>query len=213
MIGEAEARAALVEAGRHFAAMGMAIGSAGNLSMRIADGYLVTPTNSALGRLSPERLSKLDAGYNHVGGDAPTKEVALHRAVYDTRPNATAVVHLHSTHAAALSFRADLPDVDPIPPFSPYFIMRVGRVAVLPYARPGSDRIGEMIQGLGGRFKSILLANHGPVTIGKTLAEAVSAAEEFEETARLYLMPGIHPLRLLTQDEIADLVATFRLEW
>lgn len=213
MMTEAEARAALVEAGRHFAAMGMAIGSAGNLSMRLADGYLVTPTNAALGRLSVERLSKLDLAFHHVGGDAPTKEVSLHRAVYETRPTANAVVHLHSTHAAALSFRADLPEADPIPPFSPYFIMRVGRVAVLPYARPGSDRIGEMIRSLEGRYRAILLANHGPVTAGRTLAEALAAAEEFEETARLFMMPGIHPLRLLTPEEIADLVATFKLEW
>lgn len=213
MMTEAEARAALVEAGRHFAAMGMAIGSAGNLSMRLADGYLVTPTNAALGRLGVERLSKLDLAFHHVGGDAPTKEVSLHRAVYETRPTANAVVHLHSTHAAALSFRADLPETDPIPPFSPYFIMRVGRVAVLPYARPGSDKIGEMIRSLEGRYRAILLANHGPVTAGRTLAEAIAAAEEFEETARLFLMPGIHPLRLLTAEEIADLVATFKLEW
>ncbi len=213
MLPEAEAREALVAAGRHFAAMGMAIGSAGNLSIRIADGFLVTPTNSALGRLDPQRLSKLDSAFRHVGGDVPTKEVALHRAFYETRPECGAVVHLHSSHAAALSFRADLPEVDPIPPFSPYFIMRVGRVAVLPYARPGSDQIGEMIRGLGGRYRSVLLANHGPVTAGRSLAEAVSAAEEFEETAHLFLMPGIHPLRLLSDAEIRDLVATFQLEW
>lgn len=213
MMGEAEARVALVEAGRHFAARGMAIGSAGNLSMRLADGYLVTPTNSALGRLEAATLSKLDPAFRHIGGDAPTKEVSLHRAVYETRPDCHAVVHLHSTYAAALSFRADLPETDPIPPFSPYFIMRVGRVAVLPYARPGADRIGEMIRGLNGRYKTILLASHGPVNAGRSLAEAVASAEEFEETARLYLIPGIQPLRLLTEAEIADLVATFRLEW
>lgn len=213
MMPEAQARQALVEAGRHFAAMGMAIGSAGNLSIRIPDGYLVTPTNSALGRLDPARLSKLDAGFMPVSGDPPTKEVSLHRAFYETRSDCEAVVHLHSTHAAALSFRADLPEQDPIPPFSPYFIMRVGRVAVLPYARPGSDRIGEMIRALGGRYRAVLLANHGPVTAGRSLTEAISAAEEFEETARLYLMPGIHPLRLLSEAEIADLVSTFRLEW
>ncbi len=213
MMAEAEARQALVEAGRHFAARGMAIGSAGNLSLRLADGYLVTPTNSSLGRLDAATLSKLDLNFHPVSGDAPTKEVSLHRAVYETRPDCHAVVHLHSTHAAALSFRADLPETDPIPPFSPYFIMRVGRVAVLPYARPGADRIGEMIRGLHGRYKTILLASHGPVNAGRSLAEAVASAEEFEETARLYLIPGIQPLRLLTEAEIADLVATFRLEW
>ncbi len=210
---EAELRAALVEAGRSFEARGLAIGTAGNLSVRLDDGYLVTPTNAALGRLDAARIAKLDPAFRPIGGDAPTKEVSMHRAFYETRPGTEAVVHLHSTHAAALSFRNDLPEIDPIPVFSPYFVMRVGHLPVLPYFRPGSAEIGTAIRGLDGRFRSVLLANHGPVNAGASLQDAISSAEELEETAKIFLMLGKDKLRLLTAAEIADLVATFALDW
>lgn len=210
---ESALRAALVEAGRSFHARGYAIGSAGNLSVRLDDGYLVTPTNASLGQLEAARLSKLDAGFNHISGDRPTKEVSMHRAFYETRPGTEAVVHLHSTHAAALSFRKDLPVLDPVPAFSPYYLMRVGHLPVLPYFRPGADEIGQAIRALGGRYRAVLLASHGPVNAGGSLQDAVGSAEELEETARIYLMLGEDNLRLLTLDEIAELVATFKLDW
>lgn len=206
-------RAELVALGARFAARGMAIGSAGNLSVRLADGYLVTPTNAELGALKTDRLAKLDQDWRHIGGDKPTKEVAMHRAFYATRPGCGAVVHLHSTSASALSFRAGLPALDPIPPFSPYFLMRVGHLPVLPYFRPGSDAIGEAIAGLNGRYRAVLLQNHGPATCGATLAEAVSAAEELEETARIFLLLGNTPPRLLSEAEQAELKETFSLDW
>ncbi len=210
---EARLRDALVEAGRHFHARGLAIGTAGNLSVRLDDGYLVTPTNASLGRLDPARLAKLDASFRPVSGDKPTKEVSMHRAFYESRPGTEAVVHLHSTHAAALSFCSDLPPLDPIPVFSPYYVMRVGHLPVLPYFRPGSDAIGEAIRALGGRYRSVLLANHGPVNAGVSLQDAMTSAEELEETARIFLMIGETRLRLLDEAEIADLVTTFGLDW
>lgn len=210
---EAALRQALVEAGRSFHARGYAIGSAGNLSVKLDDGYLVTPTNASLGALDAGRLAKLDAGFNPVSGDRPTKEVSMHRAFYETRAGTEAVVHLHSTHAAALSFRNDLAEIDPIPVFSPYFVMRVGHLPVLPYFRPGAEAIGQAIRALGGRCRAVLLASHGPVNSGTSLQDAVGSAEELEETARIYLMLGAEKLRLLSPEEIADLVATFRLEW
>lgn len=206
-------REALVAAGRHFHARGLAIGSAGNLSARLDDGFLVTPTNASLGHLEPVRLAKLDRDWRHLSGDPPTKEVAMHRAVLESRPGAEAVVHLHSTHAAALSFMADLPAMDPIPPFSPYFIMRVGHLPVLPYFRPGSEAIGTAIRALEGRYRSVLLANHGPVAAGTSLEAAIATAEELEETARILMMVGRERLRLLSAAEIADLVTTFQLEY
>lgn len=210
---EAALRAALVEAGRSFHARGYAIGSAGNLSVRLDDGYLVTPTNASLGQLDAARLSRLDTDFNHVSGDRPTKEVSMHRAFYETRPGTEAVVHLHSTHAAALSFRKDLPALDPIPVFSPYYVMRVGHLPVLPYFRPGADEIGQAIRALGGRHRAVLLASHGPVNAGASLQDAIGSAEELEETARIFLMLGEDRLRLLTPGEIAELVATFKLDW
>lgn len=210
---EGELREALVEFGRAFHARGLAIGTSGNLSVRLDDGYLVTPTNASLGRLDAQRLAKLDLAFNLISGDRPTKEVSMHRAFYETRPGTEAVVHLHSTHASALSFRNDLPDFDPLPIFSPYFVMRVGRLPVLPYFRPGADEIGAAICALGGKYRSVLLANHGPVTSGASLADAVSSAEELEETARIFMLVAPEKLRLLSEAEIADLVLTFKLEW
>lgn len=210
---EADLREGLVEIGRSFYARGLAIGTAGNLSVRLDDGYLVTPTNASLGRLEASRLSKLDTAFNHVSGDKPTKEVSMHRAFYETRADTEAVVHLHSTHAAALSFRNDLADLDPMPVFSPYYVMRVGHLPVLPYFRPGSDAIGEAIRALKGRYRAVLLASHGPVNAGSSLQDAVSSAEELEETARIFMMISPEKLRLLSTDEIADLVSTFRLDW
>jgi ribulose-5-phosphate 4-epimerase/fuculose-1-phosphate aldolase len=210
---EAELRAALVDYGRAFHMRGLAIGSAGNLSVRLDDGYLVTPTNASLGRLEAARLSKLDTAFNHISGDKPTKEVSMHRAFYETRPATEAVVHLHSTHAAALSFTDGLPAMDPIPFFSPYYVMRVGHLPVLPYFRPGSDEIGAAIRALEGKFRAVLLASHGPVNAGSSLADAVGSAEELEETAKIFLMLGADKLRLLTDTEIADLVTTFSLEF
>jgi 3-dehydro-4-phosphotetronate decarboxylase len=210
---EAKLRAQLVDAGRLFAMRGLAIGTAGNLSVRLDDGYLVSPTNARLGALEPDRLSKLDSDFQHVSGDRPTKEVSMHRAFYEARESTEAVVHLHSTHAAALSCRADLPELDPIPVFSPYYVMRVGHMPVLPYFRPGSDEIGAAIRGLKGRYRSVLLQNHGPVNAGASLVEAIGAAEELEETARMFLLMAGQPLRLLSVEEIAELVTTFGLDW
>jgi ribulose-5-phosphate 4-epimerase/fuculose-1-phosphate aldolase len=210
---EAALRLALSEAGRSFHARGYAIGSAGNLSVRLDDGYLVTPTNASLGRLDPARLSKLALDWSHVSGDRPTKEVAMHRAFYETRAGTEAVVHLHSTHAAALSFMKDLPEIDPIPVFSPYFVMRVGHLPVLPYFRPGSDDIGNAIRRLEGRFRSVLLRNHGPVNAGASLEAAVGGAEELEETAKIFLLLGKERLNLLSDADITDLKTAFDLDW
>jgi len=194
---------------------GLTAGSSGNISVRLDDGgLLVTPTGASLGRLDPARLSRFDASGRLVEGDAPTKEMALHAAFYDTRRDKTgAVVHLHSTHAVAYSM---LPDVDPnslLPPLTAYSIMRLGRVALLPYFRPGDPAMGEAVRGLAGRRSALVLANHGPVVAAKDLEAAVYAIEELEETARLALLTrGTHP-RLLNEAQIRDVVTTFDVEW
>ena len=188
---------------------GFSVGSAGNVSARLDDGLLMTPTNSCLGFLDPDRLSRLDAEWRHVGGDKPSKEVFLHRAFYETRPATGAVVHLHSTYATALSCLADIDPADCIPPLTPYVVMRVGAVPLVPYVRPGDARAGELIRALGGRHAAVLLANHGPVVAGKDLASAVYAAEELEETAKLVLLLRGAPVRLLTEAQVAELKAVF----
>lgn len=189
---------------------GFSVGTAGNISVRLRDGYLCTPTNSCLGRLEPHRLSRLDAAWEHVGGDKPTKEVFLHRAVLEARPDAGAVVHLHSTHATAISCLAEPGEERPIPPLTPYFVMRVGRaLPVVPYFRPGDPAMEPVVRAAAARGKALLLANHGPVASGKTLADAVHAAEELEEAARLaLLLRGLRP-RPLNEAQVNDLLETY----
>jgi ribulose-5-phosphate 4-epimerase/fuculose-1-phosphate aldolase len=190
-------------------------GSSGNISVRCPDGgLLVTPTGSSLGELDPARLSRFDATGRLVGGDKPTKEMPLHTAFYETRPAKTgAVVHLHSTHSVAIS---TLPEVDPdcvFPPLTAYSVMRLGKVKLLPYFRPGDAAMGEAVRALAGRHSAVLLANHGPVVAGPDLAEAIHAMEELEETARLMLLTrGLSP-RMLDAAQVRDLVVHFGIEW
>ncbi|MEL6478093.1 MAG: aldolase [Pseudomonadota bacterium] len=193
---------------------GLTGGSSGNLSARTEDGgLLVTPTGSSFGTLDPARISRLDAAGTLIDGDPPTKEMPLHTAFYDTRAAAGAVVHLHSTYCVAISM---LPEIDPdnvLPPITPYSIMRLGKVKLLPYFRPGDAAMGEAVRGLAGKRSAVLLANHGPVVAAKTLEAAVYAMEELEETARLALLTrGMAPIGL-NEAQIRDLVETFDVEW
>jgi 3-dehydro-4-phosphotetronate decarboxylase len=194
---------------------GLTSGSSGNISARTADGGLiVTPTGTSFGSLDPARLSRFDARGVLVEGDAPTKEMPLHAAFYETRrAKAGAVVHLHSTHSVALSM---LPEIDPenvLPPLTAYSIMRLGKVALLPYFRPGDPAAGDALRGLAGRRSAVLLANHGPIVAAKDLEAAVYATEELEETARLaLLLRGLDP-RMLTPEEIRDVVDHFDVDW
>lgn len=193
---------------------GLTGGASGNISVRTEDGgLLVTPTGASMGRLDPARLSRFDANGQHIGGDAPTKEMPLHSAFYETRRSAGAVVHLHSTHSVALSM---LPDTDPdnvLPPLTPYVVMRVGKVALLPFFLPGDAAMGDALRSLGGKRSAVLLANHGPVVASKDLEAAVFAMEELEETAKLALLLRGHAPRALTDDQISALVRKFDLEW
>lgn len=208
---EAELRDQLVELGGSLFARGFSVGSAGNISVRLPDGFLMTPTNSCLGRLRADRISRLDAGFRHVDGDAPSKEVFLHRAVLEMRPEAGAVVHLHSTMATAVACLPGLDEANPIPPLTPYFVMRVGRrLPVVPYYRPGDPAMEPAIREAARDARAMLLANHGPVVSGKTLTDAVHAAEELEEAAKLFLLLRGQQPRPLTEAQVEDLLATFR---
>jgi ribulose-5-phosphate 4-epimerase/fuculose-1-phosphate aldolase len=213
MTAEAKLREDICRFARSLFERGLTPGSSGNISVRLADGgWLVTPTNASLGFLDPARLSLLDADARLVAGDAPTKEIPLHRALYDSRAKAGAIVHLHSTHSVAVSM---LPEIDPravLPPLTAYYLMRVGNTALVPYYRPGDPAVADAIRGLAGRYAAVLLANHGPVVAGDTLEAAVFATEELEETARLYLLlRGLNP-RHLSPDQIADLSRAFKLD-
>ncbi|MDI5934390.1 3-oxo-tetronate 4-phosphate decarboxylase [Halomonas kalidii] len=189
---------------------GLTMGSSGNISVRTGDGgWLMTPTNACLGRLDPARISRLDRDGRLLDGDKPTKESFLHTAMYEQRPQSGAIVHLHSTHSVAVSC---LPEVDPddcIPPLTAYYVMRVGRLPLVPYHVPGDPSLGDAVRGLAGRHSAVLLANHGPVVAGKSLEAAVYATEELEETARLYLLLRGQNPRALTPEQVAELEARF----
>jgi 3-dehydro-4-phosphotetronate decarboxylase len=210
---ENEAREAICRFGRSLFERGLTPGSSGNISLRMADGgWLVTPTNASLGFLDPARLSRLDATGTLVSGDAPTKEIPLHSAVYETRGAAKAIVHLHSTHSVAVSM---LPGLDPrsaLPPLTPYYAMRVGPCALLPYFRPGDAAVADAIRGLAGRYSAVLLSNHGPVVAGESLEAAVYACEELEETAKLFLLLKNMNPRYLSRAQLDDLTTHFKCE-
>jgi len=208
---ETKLRDRIAELGKSMFDRGMTAGSSGNISVRLDDGWLLTPTNSCLGRLDPARISKLAPDGRHIGGDPPSKELFLHGAMYEMRGSARAIVHLHSTHSVAVSC---LPDIDPenvLPPLTAYYVMKIGRLPLIPYYRPGDAKLGEAIRGYAAKSHAVLLANHGPVVAGKSLEDAVYATEELEETAKLYLLLHGRNPRCLTEAQIAELRETFSL--
>ncbi len=204
-LSESVIREQFVLHGKSLYDRGLSGGSTGNMSVRLKDGFLASPTNSCLGRLDPARLSKLDGQGRHVSGDKPTKETFLHMAMYHQRPQDNAVVHLHSTYSVAVSCLADIDPEDVLPAITPYFIMRIGRLPLVPYFRPGDEALGQAVAAKAQAHHAILLANHGPVVSGKSLDAAVYATEELEETAKLYLLLRGHKTRSLTNEQVADL--------
>ncbi len=211
MTDETSARAAIVRLSKSLFDRGLTPGSSGNISIRLADGYLFTPTNACLGFLEADRLSKLDGAGRHMSGDPPTKELPLHFGFYEARPSAGAVVHLHSTYATLLSCLADVDPSDAVPPITPYVVMRVGRVPVVPYTMPGAADVKPLILAKAPDHSAVLLANHGPVVAAATLEAAVYAIEELEETAKLVVLSRGMDVRRLTPAQVAELQAKFRL--
>jgi ribulose-5-phosphate 4-epimerase/fuculose-1-phosphate aldolase len=204
-VSEQELRAGIVEHARSLFERGLSPGTSGNISARCGDGFLMTPTGSSLGTLDPARLSRLGADGAHLDGDPPTKESFLHQAMYETRPDARAIVHLHSTYAVANACLADVDPDDVLPPLTPYSIMRFGRLLLVPYARPGEAALAEAVRARAGESAALLLANHGPIVAAASLDAAAAAAEEIEETAKLALLLRGLPVRLLTPEQVAEL--------
>jgi ribulose-5-phosphate 4-epimerase/fuculose-1-phosphate aldolase len=210
---ENRAREDIVTFGKSIFDRGLTVGSSGNISVRLDDGWLLTPTNSCLGRLDPARVSKLDWAGKLVSGDPPSKEAFLHRAMYEERGSAGAVVHLHSTHSTAVSCMHGLNHDDCIPPLTAYYVMKIGKLPLVPYYRPGDPLLGDAVRSLACKHCAVLLANHGPVVSGTTLEATVYATEELEETAKLFLLLRGTPTRVLTEDQIAELKTVFKLDF
>ena len=204
-MNESKLREEICLLGKSMFDRGLTVGSSGNISVRTDGGWLMTPTNSCLGRLDPAALSKVDAKGNLLSGDKQTKESFLHLSVYGERPTAGAIVHLHSTHSVAVSCLAEVDPKQPIPPITPYYVMKIGHLVLLPYYAPGDMTLANAVKEVAGKHHAILLANHGPIVAGKDLESAVYATEELEETAKLYLLLRGNRLKILTPEQVAEL--------
>jgi ribulose-5-phosphate 4-epimerase/fuculose-1-phosphate aldolase len=202
----------IVRWGRSLFERGLTAGSSGNISARTSGGFIATPTNSCLGFLDARQLCVLDDDGRHVSGGVPTKELPLHFAFYKSRPETRAVVHLHSTYATALSCLSDVDPADAVPPITPYVVMRVGKVPVVAYTRPGSADVAPLIEAVAPQHAAVLLQNHGPVVSGPSLDSAVFAIEELEEAAKLAILTRGMQVRLLDAGQIAELDRHFRLK-
>jgi ribulose-5-phosphate 4-epimerase/fuculose-1-phosphate aldolase len=193
---------------------GLTSGSTGNISARTGDGgLLVSPTGTSFGRLDPARLCRFDANGHQIDGDKPTKELPLHAAFYETRSQAGAVVHIHCCHAVALSTMPDVDEDNFLPPITPYAIMQLGKVKLLPFFVPGDPAMGDAVKGLAGKRSAVMLANHGPVVSAKDIEAACNAIEELEATARLALLTRGLGARLLTDSQIGQVVTKYNVEW
>ncbi|WP_170432571.1 3-oxo-tetronate 4-phosphate decarboxylase [Ruegeria arenilitoris] len=214
MTRESALRERICELAKSMFDRGLTGGNTGNISSRTPDGgLLVSPTGTSFGRLDPGRLSRFDAAGRFISGDRPTKEMPLHSAFYDIRSTAGAVVHLHSCHSVALSMMPDADEDNFLPPLTPYAIMKLGKVKLLPFFLPGDPAMGEAVRGLAGKRSAVMLASHGPVVAGKTVESACFAIEELEETAKLaLLLRGANPT-LLTPSQIGDVTERFDVEW
>ena len=192
---------------------GLATGSSGNVSVRLEDGWLMTPTNSCLGTLDPAKISKLSWSGEHLAGDPPSKEAFLHSAIYETRPQAGAVVHTHSTYTAAVSCLSGLDPANCLPPLTPYFVMKIGRLALIRYYRPGDKALGDAVRALNGKYSAVLLSNHGPVVSAKNLESAIYASEELEETSKIFLLLRNAPTSCLHDAQVDELKTAFKLDF
>jgi ribulose-5-phosphate 4-epimerase/fuculose-1-phosphate aldolase len=188
---------------------GLTFGSSGNISARVDDGWLMTPTGSTMGTLDPSKISKLNNEGTHIQGDKPTKESFLHRVMYEQRPGTGAVVHLHSTHSVAVSCLVDIDKKNVLPPITAYYVMKVGTLPLVPYFPPGDLNLAKAVSEMASDHHAVLLANHGPVVAGKSLEDAVYAMEELEETAKLFLMLKNMNTSFLDDFQIADLKNRF----
>lgn len=209
---EARVREEICVTGASLYERGYTVGTAGNISARLDDGWLITPTDACLGRLDPADIAKVDLAGNAVSGGKPSKTLALHRGIYARNAQTRGIVHTHSTHLVALTLGGVWSDTDVLPPITPYYVMKVGHVPLIRYRRPGDPQVAEQIAALADSVRGVLLERLGPVVWERSVAQASYALEELEETARLWLMSDPRPAPL---DEAAleELSTVFGVRW
>ncbi|CDF96806.1 MULTISPECIES: aldolase [unclassified Pseudomonas] len=212
MSPESALREEICEVGLSLYQRGYTVGSAGNISALLDDGWLITPTDACLGRLDPGTIAKVNAAGDWVSGHKPSKTLALHRQVYDRNPTVGGVVHTHSTHLVALTLAGVWRPDDILPPLTPYQVMKVGHIPLIGYQRPGSPDVAEQVAQLANRVRGVMLERLGPVVWESTVSRASYALEELEETARLWLMSNPRP-EPLDQAALDELRAIFGADW
>lgn len=212
MSNEQALREEICDAGRSLYGRGYTVGSAGNISARLDDGWLITPTDACLGRLQPDEIAKVNLQGEWVSGSKPSKTLALHRQVYDRNPQVGGVVHTHSTHLVALTLAGVWREDDILPPLTPYQVMKVGHIPLIGYQRPGSPLVAERVAQLANSVRGVMLERLGPVVWESSVAKACYALEELEETARLWLMTDPKPAPLSAQ-ALEELHQTFGTKW
>jgi ribulose-5-phosphate 4-epimerase/fuculose-1-phosphate aldolase len=208
-MNENQQRDQIVRLAKSMFERGLTFGSSGNISARVDDGWLMTPTGSTMGTLDPAKISKLDNDGEHISGDKPTKESFLHQVMYEKRHGTGAVVHLHSTHSVAVSCLSDINKKNVLPPITAYYVMKIGTLPLIPYFPPGDLDLAKAVREMASDHHALLLANHGPVVAGKSLEDAVYAMEELEETAKLFLMLKNMNTSFLDDAQINDLKSRF----
>lgn len=212
MSNENTLREEICDVGASLYTRGYTVGSAGNISARLEDGWLITPTDACLGRLDPAAIAKVNLAGEWVSGDKPSKTLALHRQVYDRNPGVGGVVHTHSTHLVALTLSGVWQEDTILPPLTPYQVMKVGRIPQIAYERPGSPNVAERVAQLANRVRGVMLERLGPVIWESSVSKASYALEELEETARLWLMTDPRPAPL-PQSALDELHAAFGVQW
>ncbi|MFJ3047450.1 aldolase [Herbaspirillum chlorophenolicum] len=208
---EAKLREEICRIGASLYQRGYTVGSAGNISARLDDGWLITPTDACLGFLDPAAISKVDAGGNWVAGDKPSKTLVLHRAVYDNNPEMHAVVHTHSTHLVSLTIKGVWKEEDVLPPITPYYVMKVGHIPLIKYARPGAPEVAEQVARIATKVRGVLLERLGPVVWESSVSKAAFALEELEETAKLWHLSG--GATGLEEPALQELRDVFKARW
>jgi ribulose-5-phosphate 4-epimerase/fuculose-1-phosphate aldolase len=216
---EQELRVEVCRVGKSLFDRGYVHATAGNISARLADGFLITPTDACLGFLEPQRLSKVDRDGAPITGDRPSKTLALHRRIYTADPAAACVIHTHSTHLVSLALAGAWSQDDILPPITPYFVMKVGHVPLIPYHRPGDPRVGDLVAATVARFaarrapiRAVMLDRLGPNAWHESPAAAMAVLEELEETAKLWLFGG-RTTEPLSDEQIDDLRRAFGARW
>ena len=212
-------RRELCRVGASLFARGYVHATAGNLSARTDGGYLITPTDACLGFIDPDQLAFVDEAGVQQSGARASKTLALHRAIYAADPAANCVIHTHSTHLVALTLAGMLNRAEPLPPITPYFVMKVGHVPLVAYCRPGGPEAARSVAAQiraaakrGVPIRAVLLDRLGPVVWHETPAAAMAVLEELEETAKLWLMSTPKPTPL-TEEQIAELRTQFGACW